>query len=253
MHSLKHKVLKRQWPEGRTRLGDAMQTGYWLTSLAIDAQRARIAILPHTADSPIIMQTLVLFASCLLRWVFMESTPIASVCPHLVLLAQTLDRVAIPTYGAQILSDTGYLDRPRDLSPAILANEMEQIRADLHALTQPLTLWRRRTPEHLCSAFDRVTMAVLRASEEFLYFEAAPLLTMINEHLTRLQDLMTHAHLHEASGPPAFRISVTPTAGSDGAPMTTMPPSVVAETTHRLLARALADSRNDGDMEAPDP
>eukprot|EP00435_Cladocopium_sp_Y103_P017950 s2498_g4.t1 len=194
----------------RVDLLPQVDSAHWLTSLAIDAQRARIAILPHTADAPIVMQTLVLISACLMKWVFMEGTPVAGVCPHLVLLARTLDRVAIPTYGAQILSDTAYLERPSDLSPAILANEMEQVRGDLHGLTQPLLLWRRRAPEHLCSAFDRITMAVLQACEEFLYFEAAPLLSMLNEHLTRLQDLMTHAHLHAAPAPPTPRISVTP-------------------------------------------
>ena len=226
-----------------------MQSGQWLMSLAIDAQRARNFVLPHTADSPVVLQTLVLFSACLMKWVFMESTPTAGVCPHLVLLAQTLDRGAIMTYGAQILSDSAYLDRPPNLSPAILANETEHIRNDLQGLTQPLIIWRRGAPAHVCSAFDRITMALVQSAEEFLYFEAAPLLSMINEHLTRLQDLLTNAQIHADPGPPAFRISVTPTAGSDGAPMTFMTPSRVAEAHHRLLARAVTADRDAGDVE----
>ena len=87
--------------------------------------------------------------------------------------------MAAMTYGAQVLCDRAFLDRPLEVTLAGLAMEMETIRGEFRALTQPLVDWRREAPRHLGAGMDRLLLAAIQARQEFAYYEATPILAVI--------------------------------------------------------------------------
>lgn len=99
--------------------------------------------------------------------------------------------------------------------------EMETIRGEFRALTQPLVDWRREAPRHLGAGTDRLLLAAIQARQEFAYYEATPILAVICQHLEHLNNVMNELHLRV---PPStlLRVQIAPTGGSDGAPITRM-------------------------------
>ena len=90
-----------------------------------------------------------------------------------------------------VLPDPAFLDRPMDMSPAGLAAEMETVKKELRGLTVPILQWRRETPGHLGAGFDRLTLAVIQSCRELAYYETIRMLTVVSEHLERLNGLFT--------------------------------------------------------------
>ena len=76
------------------------------------------------ADSPVVLHTLVVVAAVLPAWILHHG----AFCPTLDLFSRVLDRMAVMTYGAQVLPDRAFLDRPLEVTPAVLAVELEDIR-----------------------------------------------------------------------------------------------------------------------------
>ena len=148
--------------------------------------------------------------------------------------------MAAMTYGAQVLCDRAFLDRPLEVTLAGLAMEMETIRREFRALTQPLVDWRREAPRHLGAGMDRLLLAAIQARQEFAYYEATPILAVICQHLERLNNAVPPSTL--------LSVQIAPTGGSDGAPITRMSTSqaMEMEAVRRIGARALMDSIENG-------
>ena len=159
------------------------QLALWLMSLAIDAQRARDTTFPDSADSPVVLHCLVVVSAAVAAWIGWDTTPTRAYCPTLSLFSRTLDRTAVMTYGAHLLPDRAFLDRPLEVTPAVLAMEMEDLRSQFRLLTKPMLEWRRQAPGHLAAGHDRLLLAVIQACQEFTYYEGAPVLTVIAEQL----------------------------------------------------------------------
>ena len=89
-------------------------------------------------------------------WLGWDTTLTRAYCPALSLFSRTLDRTAVMTYGAHILPDRAFLDRPLEVTPAVLAMEMEDLRSEFRLLTKPMLEWRRQAPGHLAAGHDRL-------------------------------------------------------------------------------------------------
>jgi len=220
------------------------QLANWVLGLAVDGQRARDLVHPHAADSPVVLHCLVVFTAAFSAWLRWDTAPTLCMCPTLDLLSRVLDTTSVMTMGAMILPDLAFLDRPLEITPARLAMEMETVKAEFRNLNGPLMSWRREAPGHLGAGLDRLTLAVIQACQELAYYETIPILTVVSENLERWNGIFTDVHLRVPPQTPALRVYVTPTAGSDGAPVTTMSRARVAEETARLQAVALQDTRD---------
>ena len=226
--------------------GSAMaQLANWILSTALDSQRARDTTMPHAADSPAVLQALILFTSTLSTWVRWEDSPVARQCPTLVLLSTVSDRCAVQTYGAKLLPDGPFLSRVLDTSPAFLAVECQLLKTELRDVTDDLLTWRRTAPSYVTAGFDRVMMAVIGACQELLYFDSFPVVPTISADLERLNGMMTDDHVHVHPTFPSVRVNISSTAGSDAAPVVPMSPSMITAASTRLRAEALRDRRDD--------
>ena len=227
---------------GRARPPAAMsQLANWTLGLAVDSQRARNLIHPQAADSPVVLASLVVFTAALTAWMRWDTVPTAGICPTLDLYVKVLERTAVMTLGAMVLPDQAFLDRPLETSPGGLAMEMETLRGELQALVSPMVEWRRGVPGHIGSGMDRVTIALLQACEELSYFEGFPVLRVIAESVERINSTMTDLHLRVSPWTPNPRVLVTPSGGSDGAPMTTLSVYRMNEAYSRLQSEAMRD------------
>ena len=160
-------------------------------------------------------------------------------CPTLLLMTTILDRTAIQTYGAKLLPDLPFLSRTMDLSPSNLATEMDELKAELRAVTAALLSWRREAPCGTVAVFDRTLISVIGACQELVYFDSMPVVPVISEHLERINGMMTDDHMHVHPTHPNLRIHISPTAGSDAAPVTSMSSSTIAAASIRLRSEAL--------------
>lgn len=200
---------------------------------------------PQAVDSPAVLHSLVVFTAAIDAWLRWDTTPTQGLCPTMDLMVRVLERTSVMTLGAMVLPDPAFLDRPLEVTPAGLAMEMESLRRELRALTPHLVAWRKEAPGHLGAAMDRLTLAVIQACAEMSYFETFPVVTVVSENLERLNAAVTDLHLRIPPWTCTPRVQVTPSAGSDRAPMPTISAARVHEEITRLQAIALRDDMDD--------
>ena len=127
---------------GALGIGAMNQLAHWLLSLAVDAQRARDATFP-----PILQW-------CCTRWWWWPRCclPGSFTMGHFARLWTFSPGCWTMRYGAQVLPERAFLDRPLEVTPAVLAMELEDIHSEFRtwtktpdrlAATSPGTLGRR--------------------------------------------------------------------------------------------------------------